>query len=255
MPPNAKISRPSQSTRPPRLLIYARSKKGKSALSASAGQGRVLIIDPEHGTDWMNTPKLDPHVWHVSKWEDVIEAVRFATEARHDYDWIAPDGLTRITKMALKWVIKQSTDGAIDRRPGMVMLKDRGRAGELVENLLYRLHSARDVGVIFTAQERIVADTGSGDDVDEESLEEVKLRYVPDLPNQVRASVTTVVDVIGRLYVVKNPDDETKLERRLWISPHPQYDTGFRSCFQLPDFIRRPSVPRIVSALESGRYK
>lgn len=256
MPPSSsKVSRPSKSSRPPRILVYSRVKKGKTLFSASAGQGKVLIIDPENGTDWMKSPKLDPHVWHVDKWEDVIEAYRFIAQSKHGYDWVAPDGLTRMTKMALRWILRQNAGGEIDRKPGMVMLKDRGRAGELVESLLYRFHKLQDMGVIFTCQERIISDSNSsGDDTDEESGEEPELRYVPDLPKGVRASVTSVVDVIGRLYTVPSPDIGGKRERRLWIAEHPKFDTGARSCYQLPDYIRKPTVPKLVTAMENGRF-
>ena len=254
MPKNSKIHRPSQSSRPPRILVYARPKKGKTLFTATAGQGRVLILDPEEGTDWMKSPKLDPHVWPIDKWEDMIEAVNFVTKSNHDYDWVAPDGLTRMTQMALRWVLRQNAMREIDQRPGMVMLKDRGRAGELVNALLYKLHACRDMGVIFTSQERVVSDEESGDD-DDESEGESKLRYVPDLPKGVRAGVTSLVDVIGRLYIVPDPDNDGKKERRLWVDPHPSYDTGYRSSFVLPAYIRKPTVPRLVQALEKGRIE
>lgn len=251
-----KIRRPAESTRPPRLLIYSRPKKGKTLFSASAGQGRVLILDPEDGTDWMKSPKLNPHVWPVSKWEDVVEAYNFVAKSNHDYDWVAPDGLTRMTQMALRWVLKLEAMREIDRRPGMVMLKDRGRAGDLMSAMLYRFHSLRDMGVIFTSQERIVSDDEGGADSDDEDSEaEKKIRYVPDLPKYVRASVTSLVDVIGRMYVVPDPENEGKRERRLWVQEHPSFDTGYRSSYQLPPYIRRPTVPRLVQALENGRIR
>jgi hypothetical protein len=252
----SKVKRPAQSTRPPRVLIYARPKKGKTLFSSTAGQGKVLILDPEDGTDWMKTPKLNPHVWEVNKWEDVVEAQRFLKEGRHDYEWVAVDGLTRVTQLALRWVLKLEALREIDRRPGMIMLKDRGRAGELVSALLYQFHSNRDLGVIFTAQERIISDDeGGGDTEDDDSEAVAKLRYVPDLPKGVRSSVTSLVDVIGRLYVVPDPDNEGKKERRLWVEPHPSFDTGFRSSYQLPPYIRKPTIPRLVEALEKGRIK
>lgn len=252
MATHSKIRRPSQSSRPPRILIYSRPKKGKTYFTSTPGQGRVLILDPEDGTDWMKSKKLDPHVWPIDKWEDVVEAYRFTAESKHDYDWVAPDGLTRITQMALRWVIRQKAIGDVDKRPGMVMLKDRGRAGELVSTLLYRFHSLRDMGVIFTSQERVVSDEESGDE-DDESEAEVKVRYVPDLPKGVRSSVTSLVDVIGRMYIVPDPDEEGKRERRLWVQEHPSYDTGCRSSFVLPSYIRKPTVPKLVAAMEKGR--
>jgi hypothetical protein len=53
------------------------------------------------------------------------------------------------------------------------------------------------------------------------------------------------------LYATHN--EEGELERRLWVAPNDAYDTGYRSLYRLPEYISRPSIPRIVTLLEKGK--
>lgn len=74
--------------------------------------------------------------------------------------------------------------------------------------------------------------------------------FIPDLPKGVRGAANSIVDVIGRLYVVKN--DEGKAERRLWIGESLKYDTGYRSDFVLEDMVKNPTVPKLVRLIRTG---
>jgi hypothetical protein len=81
--------------------------------------------------------------------------------------------------------------------------------------------------------------------------------YVPDLPKGVRGMVNSLVDVIGRIYVVKIEDASgtAKAQRRLWIGESLKYDTGYRSDHKLPDYIAAPTVPKLVRAIRTGSTK
>lgn len=239
-----RISKPSTIKKFPRILVIARNKKGKTTFSLSAGVDKTLVLDPEHGTDEMK--KTDPNVWHIEKWEDLDDALNFLRFGKHEYQWVSVDGLTKMANMALKYVMKVQEDKSLDRIPGMVQQRDYGKAGELMKDMINRCHALK-MGVIFTAQER--QDDAFDSEEDEES-EEVGAMYVADLPKGVRGYVNSVVDVIGRLYIVK-PDG--KAERRLWIGESLKYDTGYRSDHTLPDFIRNPSVPKLVILMRTGK--
>jgi hypothetical protein len=239
-----RISRPSQSQRKPKILIYARNKKGKTTFSISAGVEKTLVADPENGTDEMRTK--DPHRWPIERWEDLDDFYNFLRYGNHQYEWAVLDGLTKMSNMALKYVMKLQEEKSLDRIPGLVQQRDYGKAGELMKDLLTRFHNL-DMGVIYTAQER--QDEG-GDREEDEDVEEESSMYVPDLPKGVRSSVNALADVIGRLYVVKLEDG--KAERRLWIGESMKYDTGYRSDFVLPDMLRQPTIPRLVRLMRTG---
>jgi len=239
-----RITRPSTIKRFPRILVYARNKKGKSTFAISAGVDNTLVLDPEHGTDEMKTK--DPQVWHIEKWEDLDDAYNFLRHGNHQYKWVVVDGLTKYSNMALKYVMKLQEEKSLDRIPGMVQQRDYGKAGELMKDLLTRFHNL-PMGIIFTAQERM--DEAYDSEEDEDAGGDAAV-FVPDMPKAVRGYANSIVDVIGRLYVVKN--DDGKSERRLWIGEALKYDTGYRSDFTLPDMIRNPTIPKLVRLIRTG---
>lgn len=240
----SRITRPSQEKTYPKILIYARNKKGKTTFGVSGGIDRTLVLDPEHGTDEMK--KSDPHRWHIEKWEDLDDAINFLKFGDHQYQWVCVDGMTKLHNMALRYVMKVQEEKSLDRQPGLVQQRDHGKAGELSKELINKLHRLK-MGVIFTAQERTEEAQDSEEDVDVESADAI---YIPDLPKGVRGALNSVVDVIGRLYVVK--DDEGKAQRRLWIAESLKYDTGYRSDFTLNDYLEKPSVPRLIRYIRTG---
>lgn len=249
----ARISQPSSSRRPPRILVYSRNKKGKTTFCTSAGQGKVLILDPEQGTEGM--VKRNPHRWPIEKWEDLDDAYHYLKLGRHEYEWCALDGLTKLSNMSLRYVMSQEEERDLARRPGMVQQKDYGKSGELMRGVLNNFHSLR-MGVIFTAQERVI-EVGDDPESEDEDAETTQFLYVPDLPRGVRGATNSIVDCIGRLYTVRleHPRDATKkvVQRRLWIEPHVSYDTGYRSDYRLDPFIKGPTVPKLVQLLREGK--
>lgn len=235
----------------PKLHIYARNKKGKTTFGLSAGVENTLVLDPEHGTDAMKTK--NPHVWPIDVWEDVDEAYNFIRLGDHNYDWIVVDGLTRLSQMSLKYVMKLQEQRSIDRIPGLVQKQDYGKAGEVMKTMITNFQNLK-YGVVFTSQERMQETQDSEED---EEVENESAEFVPDLPKGVRGYVNSVVDVIGRIYVVKVEDPknegQTKAQRRLWVGETVKYDTGYRSDYTLPDMVKLPTIPKLISLMETGK--
>ena len=123
----SRITRPAASKRKPKLLIYSRNKKGKTTFSLSAGVEKTLVIDPEHGTDEMRTK--NPHVWNIDRLEDLDDVYYYLRTGEHPYEWVSLDGLTKISNMALKYVMKLQEEKSLDRIPGMVQQRDYGKSG------------------------------------------------------------------------------------------------------------------------------
>lgn len=240
-----RITKPSQTKRFPKMLIYARNKKGKTTFGISAGVDKTLVLDPERGTDEMKTK--DPNRWEIERWEDLDDAFNYLRYSDHPYQWVVVDGLTKLNNMALKYVMRLQEEKSLDRIPGLVQQRDYGKSGELMKDLLTRFHNL-PMGVIFTAQERM---DSAFDSEEDEEVEEGGVTFIPDLPKGVRGSVNSIVDVIGRLYVIKN--DEGKRERRLWIAESMKYDTGYRSDFELPEYVKNPTIPKLVRLIRTGK--
>src|SRR5882672_438834 len=251
-----KIFFPSEKVVLPKILVYARNKQGKTTFSTSAGRMTTLIADPEHGTARMKTK--DPHEWPISRWVDMEDYYQFCRaglpcprcKPEHDFTWAGIDGMSRISHMALRHVMKQQEERDLTRIPGMVQLKDYGKAGELVKEMLTNFHNL-NMGVIYTAQERQVAALDSEEDDESEDSESM---YVPDLPKGIRGMTNSLVDVIGRLYVVRTMvKGDEKPQRRLWLGESIKYDTGYRSEYVLPDFLKYPTIPKLIRLMETGK--
>jgi hypothetical protein len=260
----ANIRKPSQSERGPRVLVYGRNKKGKTRFCTSVGVGKILIIDPEDGTK--HETKIDPDVWPVTSWDDINDIYMFLKTGKHSYEWVALDGLTRITNMALRWVMNQEEERNLERKPNQVGKQDYGKSGEMVKGMLHNFDSLRSMGLIITTQERMREVEASGEEDDDVGA--VSHVFVPDLPAGVRSSVNSIVDVIARIYTVrgefprqfkKRGSDEviTKMvegvHRRLWLGNHNSYDTGYRSEYVLPDFISEPTLPKLIQLMKEGK--
>jgi hypothetical protein len=252
-----RMHRPADRVRMPRFLVYSRNKKGKTTLAKSASP-RTLIVDPESGTDEMK--KSNPHVWPVYKWADMDEVYNFLRHVNvcpfkgcpqgegHKFDWVSPDGLTKMNNMALKYVMKIQEERSLERIPGLVQQRDYGKSGELMKEMLNNFHNLPH-GIVFTAQERQMEAFDSEED---EDYEESAAWYVPDLPKAVKAASNAIVDVIGRLYVVKLDTDPPRKQRRLWLGESSMYDTGYRSDFVLPDYLPNPTIPKLVTLMRTG---
>ncbi len=251
---------PSQQEFLPKILIYAGNKKGKTTFVTSVGRNNVIVADPEHGTNRMKTK--DPHVWSISNWADVDDFYEFCRAGLpcprckpvHHFTWASLDGMTRICNMALRHVMKMQEERSLDRIPGIVDRRDYFKSGELVKEMLTKFHNL-NMGVIYTAQERQV-EGGGFDDEGDEDIENAAAMFVPDLPKGARGMINSLVDVIGRLYVVRVDVKGTpKAQRRLWVGESTQTDTGYRSEYTLPNYIKYPTVPKLIRLMETGSVK
>jgi hypothetical protein len=267
----AKIVRPGEG-RMPRYLIYGRNKKGKTRFCATAPD--VLIVDPEDGT--AEETKLDPDVWPITSWNELDEVYNFikgggkSPKTGNPYQWVALDGMTRILTMAKDYIIGQQLERDLTKKPTDIDLRRvYGKANQLIESMLHNFHSLRGIGLIFTAQERVVEIEEMADMGDDSEATPSSYMYVPDLSPGARSPLNQVVDLIGRIYVVRGDftvkrrvrvegkiitrETETKLQRRLYISPHEMYDTGYRSGFELPEFLKDPTVASVNRAMREGK--
>lgn len=260
------IGTPSKD-RPPRWCIYSRNKKGKTRFCLTAPNG--LVIDPENGTDEYEkfAARSESKIWHIKSWEDVDDVWGYLRTGGHrNHKWVSFDGGSRMYRMALRFVKHKQMERDLDVRPDQIEKRDYGRANDMLEQMLHNLNTL-PIGVIYTTQERMIVleDTTEVDDTDVETSD---VQYVVDLPKGARAALLSIVDVIGRIYVVKtdvkvrDPNDPKKVitktnvqQRRLWLEPHVAYDTGYRSEFVLPPFMKNPTVPKLAQLIKEGPQK
>lgn len=269
----AKITSPTKGGRKPRFLVYGRNKKGKTRFCATAPN--VLILDPEDGTN--EETKIDPDTWPITEWQDLEDAYLALksgqlkhTKTGKPYEWVALDGMTRFLSMAIDFVSRQQAEKDITRQPTQTDQRTYGQANRMIEALLHNFHSLRNVGIVITAQERMVEIENMEDLGEDDDATPAGYMYVPDLTKGARAPLNQIVDVIGRIYVVRGDFTrkvrvrkegkvvlktvETKIQRRLYVGPHEMYDTGIRTGFEgLPDYIKEPTVASLTRAMREGK--
>lgn len=245
-------------TRLPSYHIYGKSKVGKTYFCASAPD--VLILDPvtEDGTAQKGIAKMPGvQVLPIESWEDFDELYRYIKKGDHSYQYLAFDGMTKFNNMALHHVRKQQEEVDLSRIPGQVSQPDYFKSGELVKGMLNNFHTL-PVGKIYTSHEKRWEEKATYAEEDENATPQ-PVRCVAELPDGVRSAVNAMADVIGRMYKVKipHPEDMSKMlvRRRLWLGYSERLDTGFRSEWNLPDFLPTPTVPRLAHLIEKGTPK
>lgn len=262
------------SGRMPRYLIYGRNKKGKTRFCATAPN--VLIVDPEDGS--IAETKLNPEVWNVTQWTELDEVYHFikgggkSPKTGEPYKWVALDGMTRMLSMAKDYVMGQLMEKDLTKKPTDIDLRRvYGKANQLIEATLHNFHSLRGIGLIFTASERMIEIENLEDLGNDEEATPSGYMYVPDLSPGARSPLNQVVDLIGRIYVVRGEFEVKRrvkvgektvirttthtTQRRLFVGPHEMYDTGYRSGFTLPDFLPEPTVASVGRALREGKVQ
>ena len=262
-----RVVRPSEMTPSYSFLIYGRNKRGKTTFGLSGGIENTLVIDPEAGTKAM--VKSNPYVWPMLRWADLDEvwgALRTGELSPHTlrgkghstepFSIVVIDGLTKINNMCLKHVMKVQEGRDLDRQPGFVQQRDYGKSGELMKEMFGKFHNL-PIMKVYTSQERMIVGGEVWSDDDDEDLDaEADVTWVPDLPKGVRADIEALVDVIGRIYTKKvEVNGKTKVQRRLQIGLNDGLDTGYRSDFDLPDFIRYPKLPKLIKLMSTGEQK
>jgi AAA domain len=258
-----KIVRANDIKKYPKILIYSRKKVGKTTLALTAAEpDKMLVIDPEEGANYKT--KTNPYIWPIERWsdmDDVYGALRTGKltpnhlkqgESSTPFQWAIPDGMTRINNFALHHVRHEQEERNLDRIPGFIDRRDYGKSGELMKQMMANFETLK-MGVVYTAHERMKTSANFEEDEDDEGTE---VFYVPDLPDAVRNHVNALVDVIGRLYIVRldDPKNEGKkvAYRRLHIGPSDAYDTGYRSEYKLPDVLKSPSIPKLLKLMKDG---
>lgn len=263
-----RVIRPSEVTPAFSFLVYGRNKRGKTTFGVSGGIDRTLVIDPEAGTKAML--KSDPFTWPLTRWADIDEVwgalrtgqlsprvLRGKGHTDEPFNIVVIDGLTKINNMCLKHVMKIQEERDLDRQPGFVQQRDYGKSGELMKEMFGKFHNLPMMKV-YTSQERMIVggEQWSDDDEDADLDGEADVTWVPDLPKGVRADIEALVDVIGRIYTKKvEVKGKTKVQRRLQIGLNDGLDTGYRSDFDLPDFVRYPTIPKLIKLMSTGERK
>lgn len=220
------------------MLIHAAAKVGKSTLSSSAPKP-ILVLDAEGG--WKFIPLRQKHwdpmtepiprydgTWDVcvvtiTQWAQVDMVYRHLTEKEHDFLSVVIDSITEIQRR-----LKANLKGT-----EAMQIQDWGT---LLTNMDSTIRKFRDltlregpiVCVVMIAETR-----------------ENRGKWSPYMQGQIATSLPYLVDICGYLYVAMAPDENgqpTQRVRKLWIGPHPQFESGERVQGVLGDEVDKPNI-------------
>lgn len=213
--------------------IYGRPKTGKTTLALQGSvPEKTLVLDADRGLIGSDTSGMtiitDLSGTNLNK---TVMKDSFISK----FDRIIIDTATQLYDDMLHEI-------SGDRTP---TLNARGIANNAFAQLLRWLRS-EDKEIIVLCQEKIVAPTedwASADD-EEDSVASVTV----DLPNGPTKTLTTMSDVIGRLYMANVNDRNV---RRLWLAPTPSIVAGARSqkYRERPPFLTKPTIERLNKLL------
>lgn len=224
------------------LLVHGGSKLGKSTLSGTAPKP-VLVLDAEGSWRFIAMRKVywDPDVgpppehdgtWDacvvvVQRWDTIENVYRWITQYQTPFVSVVIDSITELQRR-----LKQKLVGT-----EAMKMQDWG---VLLAKMDDKIRSFRDLTLIPQVSVRcvvFVAETRqrSGDD-----------KWVPFMQGQIGVALPYWMDVVGYLYPHYEPDENgqpTREYRRLWIAPHPQFESGERVQGRLGQYLTIAKPP------------
>jgi len=233
------------------ILIHAGSKLGKSTLSGTAPKP-ILVLDAEGSWRFIAVRKIywdpdtgpppeydgswDACVVSVQKWETIEQVYMWITQYQTPFVSVVLDSITELQRR-----LKRNLVGVEAMR-----MQDWG---VLLSKMDDKIRGYRDLTLIQQINVRCVVF------IAETRQRHTDDKWIPYMQGQITTALPYWVDLCGYMYADYEPDDNgqpTREVRRLWISPHPQYEAGERVQGRLGQVvtIQKPAVGTSGSDIE-----
>ena len=227
------------------VLIHAAAKVGKSTLSSTAPPP-VLVLDAEGSWKFIKVRKIywdpmsqpiprydgtwDACVVTITQWAQVDQIYRHLTQVEHDFVSVVIDSITEIQRR-----LKQNLKGT-----DAMQIQDWG---QLLTKMDSTIRAYRDLTLLPIPVRCVTMIAETRED---------KGKWRPYMQGQIGVSLPYLVDICGYLYVGMTMDENgqpTKKVRKLWIGPHPQFESGERVQGTLPDDIEQPNIAEMMKTI------
>lgn len=225
------------------ILVHAGSKLGKSTLSGTApkpilvldaeGSWRFIPVrqvhwDPETGPPPEYDGTWDACVVSVQRWETVENVYRWITQYQTPFVSVVVDSITELQRR-----LKQNLVGT-----EAMKIQDWG---VLLAKMDDKIRGYRDLTLIPQINVRCVVF------IAETRQRHNDNKWVPFMQGQIGVALPYWMDLVGYMYPDFEYDENgqpSREVRRLWISPHPEYEAGERVQGRLGQFltIQKPPV-------------
>lgn len=225
------------------MLIHAGSKLGKSTLSGTAPKP-ILVLDAEGS--WRFIPvrqvQWDPQasgppeydgswdacVVSIQNWETIDQVYQWITQYQTPFVTVVIDSITELQRR-----LKRKLAGT-----DAMKIADWG---VLLSKMDDKIRGFRDLTLMPQLNIRCVLF------IAETRQRNSDNKWVPYMQGQITTALPYWVDVCGYMYADWERDangQPTREVRRLWISPHPEYEAGERVQGRLGQYltIEKPPV-------------
>jgi hypothetical protein len=209
------------------VLIHARSKRGKSTLSATV-PWPALVIDAEGSWRFIPVRKIywnpmtqpvpvydgtwDACIVHVQDWQTFEMAFNYLWMFLTPFVSVVVDSITEMQRRC-----KANLKGT-----EAMKIQDWG---VLLSRMDAKIRGLRDLCLIESVPMRCVVF------IAESRFNNQIGKWVPSMQGQIENALPYWVDICGYMYEDWMPDannQATQEVRRIWIGPHPQYESGER---------------------------
>lgn len=238
-----KIKNASQLPQHERFLIYGYSGAGKTRLAATAPE--VLILDiNEKGTASVRRD-IDPKVYPVNDWIELIEVYWYLQEGDHPYRSVAIDGITAMQTLCMNFVLGDEAARDASRDPDMPSRQAWGKVGQLMKTQITNFRNL-PMNVVFTALTR----TAAIEDDDGDMTETVTGPAAsPSVQGHLEAAVDTIGYLFTREVVVKKGDVKKKVvRRRLLTGPNARFKTKDRNGV-FGEYVDAPDLSKMLNVI------
>ena len=213
---------------PLNALIYGPNGAGKTHLAGTSG---FLMINVEQGETTLVSAGMKVPVWNITEPDEIWEVYDYLAAGAHkEFAGVAIDSYTDLSAKYLENVVGQAEARDPNRLTDAAELRDHGRVTLKLGKVLRRF---RDLPIDLM----LICGEREPDDQDR--------RYRPNLPASVSRQARDYTDIIARLAVVEQKDEEDGeappiRERKLLIySPSGAYVCRDRTGVFTPETGRR----------------
>lgn len=230
------------------LLVHAASKVGKTTLAGTCPKP-LLLLDAEGGSKFLPYPKTtwDPVTGPPPEcdgsWEVCVVHIRQYETLSQVYQWLAL-GQHCFASLCLD-SISESQRRLKENLVGTEAMKMQDW-GVLLTRMEFVIRSFRDLTLHPTNPVSVAMFISE--------TRELNGRWKPYMQGQIAITLPYLMDLIGYLYVdqVPSPQDPTVVvpARRLWLGPHPQFESGERVQGRLgTTFVEHPNVEGMLQTV------
>lgn len=227
-----------------KFLVYGRAKVGKTRLAASAPD--VLLVDiNEKGTESVRRD-IDPRVYPVNFWTEIVDLYWYLQEGKHPYRSVALDGATAMQTLCMNFVLGEQVALDAARDPDMPTRQAWGKVSQLMKTQITNFRNL-DMNVVFTALTR-ARHTDEDDDSDDSGEPLIGPAVSPSVANHLEQSV----DVIGYLFkreVILKKAKKKVTRRRLIVEGSERYLVGDRTG-TLGSYVDAPDITTILKKMD-----